>query len=287
LPDRAYSEIDKVDYEFEQLLEGIALQITKYRRNYLSGASPFSIRSSAGVTSDIFNRYIGVDRNDLVLILSETEFPSNLCDLVPGNDTGSFAELTDFYNNKQIVYLTIFNKSVEEGLPELGVALLSLYIFYRTLMLKGRFGNLHELMPAIEQALSLPGSKVLKNALSFVVESVDLYFSNDPVALCSANYFRQHIPQSAQLHVIEGGGKGSFGRQQSEENVREFLFNVLGKVRWEKLSEKSRNCLVSAELQWRNSAVEFGFGIKDWSGLIITYCKAIEAELVERLKYFF
>jgi hypothetical protein len=101
------------------------------------------------------------------------------------------------------------------------------------------------------------------------------------------SYFRQYISKPAELHVIEGTAKSPFRRVNYEAEIKAFFENELGSKRWNKQSENSRSCLVSAELQWRNSAVEFGFGIKDWSGLITTYCKAIVGELVERLMEFY
>jgi hypothetical protein len=74
---------------------------------------------------------------------------------------------------------------------------------------------------------------------------------------------------------------------RSEEDAHSKLTESLGMERWNKLSKNSQECLLSAELQWKNNALDFGFDIKDWSGLIATYCKPIEGELVERLADFY
>jgi hypothetical protein len=260
-------------------------RFTNYRRKYLAGMFPADSYMCARVASNIAD-FIGAERTDFLILLTDAHFEASiLC--MQADDDQTHQQRCDCFYKSQERYICLFNKSIEEGLPEFAVALLSFYMFFRVLIAKGRFGSLQNLIPSIERGLSLPGAKVLKHTLSFVVDSVDKYFNDDPVAACSANYFRPYIPKSAELHSIEGGSKGFFDRKQSEGSVREFFEGEFGRERWAKLSENSRNCLISAELQWRNSAVEFGFGIKDWSGLITTYCKAIEGELVDRLNDFF
>lgn len=198
-------------------------------------------------------------------------------------DTSSYYELAEYYDEKQQTYLHLFNKAHEEGFYELGTALLTLYLLYRTISLKGRHNTSPVFVGAINKALDAPGSKIMKHTLEFIVDSIGKHFSDDPVARTSAMIFQQFLPQRAEVKVLQGGVKSSRGA----EEVSEFLIRKLGNERWTKLAKNSQDCLVSAEIQWKNSAVEFGFGIKDWSGLITTYCKAIEGELVDRLNDFF
>jgi len=272
--------------EFKSVAGKLICDLTQYRRKYLAGIFPADMYSSSSIALELVD-IVGHQNADLLVMLSEGDFNSILC-LFPDDDNHETHQQRCYVLEKaQRYYITLLNKALEEGVPELGVALLSIYVLLRTIIEKGRFANLPELMLAIEKALLLPGSKTLKHTLSFTVDSIDKYFGNDPIATCSAAYFRPYLTKQAELHTIEGGSKEPFGIRQSEKYIREFFETELGVERWEKLSQNSQKCLVSAELQWRNSAIEFGFGIKDWSGLITTYCKAIEGELVGRLHDFF
>lgn len=273
------------DDRFNKVAINLITGLTEFRRNYIAGMFPADPEKCWGIADEIINNF-GYDNLDLMFMLTEGFCASSLLSLST-RDGDSYQQRSDYFNLAQRYYLCIFNKAVEEGLPEFAVSLLSLYILLRTLKDKARFANLPKLISAIDRALSLPGGKILKHTLSFVVYSIDKFFYDDPIAVCSANYFRPYLSKPAELHAIEGGSKGFFDKKQREGSVREFFETEYGVERWAKLSENSRKCLISAELQWRNSAVEFGFGIKDWSGLITTYCKAIEGELVDRLSDFF
>jgi hypothetical protein len=276
------SQSDSVDTNiFYQLMHNL----TTFRRKYLAGIFPATDLSYCTGLASYLAEIIGLEQLDLLLMLTDG-IDVSILDMEP-YESQSYQQRCDQLDDAQHFYICAFNKAIEEGLPEFAVALLSLYIFLRTLMEKGRLGNLPDLMPAIERALTLPGAKILKHTLAFMVDSVDKYFSSDPVAVCSASYFRVHLPKSAEVHVIDGGAITSFRQANNEAGIKIFFENELGSDRWNRLSENSRKCLVSAELLWRVSAHEFGFGIKDWSGLINTYCKPIEGELVERLKAFY
>jgi len=272
------------DDNIECVLKTVNANLTTYRLEYLSGIAPFDSECyyEAGILLDV----VGLEEIDLMLLLCRGKSFESDFTLFP-EDNSSYYTKSDFFNKRQKIYLAAFEKSIAEGFSELGVALISLYIFSRAIIMNCRFGLLPALISAVERALTLPGAKILKHTISFVVESTDKYYSDDPLAVASAMYFKKLLPQTAELHVIEGAAKSSFGRVNNEADITAFFENELGSDRWGKLSENSRSCLVSAELQWRNSAVEFGFGIKDWSGLITTYCKAIEGELVGRLTEFY
>lgn len=279
---RAMDFLFEVDHECSDLFKDIVANLTKHRQEYHSGCTTFAgdrYYSEAEFLIDA----IGLDSIDLSLLLSTgSSFFGNFF-LFPDEDDYTYFDHSDFLNERQKTYLAAFDKSVSEGFSDLGVSLLSLYIISRAMNMKGRFGQLPELLPSLRQSLALSGAPIIKHTLATVVEVVEKYFSDDPIAMCSARIFKQLLPQVAELHVL-GGGQG---RQNNKSEVQSFLQGELGKERWDKLSADSQDCLLSAELQWKNSAIEFGFGIKDWSGLIVTYCKVVEGELVERLNGFF
>lgn len=271
-----------IDSEYYSIFQKLISNSTKYRIDFLSGIFPFE-PTDINSTWHINNMLLEND-NDLLLLLSSSSMEtSDLLYLIPDEENLAYHELAGFYNERQKTYLLLTSKAYSEGFYELGTALLSLYLLYRTIFLKGRLGASPELIETINKALSFPGHKILKRTLTIAVESVEEHFSADPLAMSSIGILRQYLPQGADLHVLDGGK----GAHHGESEIRSLLKSELGDDRWDKLSASSQNSLVSAELQWKNSAIEFGFGIKDWSGLVITYCKAIEGELVDRLRDFF
>lgn len=277
-------EADNKSDDSRAVVSKLIQSFTKLRRKYFTGMFPANWGNCSQCAGEIVG-FIGHENSDFLVMLTEANYDTILC-LFPGH-VKPYQQRCDDLDKAQKYYLTLFDKALEEGLPEFAVSLLSIYIFLRAISEQCHFGNLPDLMPAIDRAIALPGSKTLKHTLAFVVDSVDTYLSDDPIAACSAAYFRPYIPKQADLHVIEGAGKSAFRLESSESDVKTFLENELGRDRWHSLSENSRSCLVSAELQWRNNASVFGFAIKDWSDLITTYCKAIEGELVARLDDFF
>ncbi len=283
---RGFDSVYHVDHECYELLNILVTRLDGYRREYLAGCAPFHARSHDSEAVCLVDA-IGLDNIDLSLLLVNGMNHYGCLSIDYDNEENSYFDHSNLFNNKQLAYLAAFNKSVAEGLNELGVALLSLYIFSRGLIMKGRFGQLPDLLAAVERALTLPSSKIIKHTIAFVVEATEKYFYDDPLAMASALHFRNLLPQQAELHVLPGGKKEGVSRQWREQEIRERFEGNLGPERWSRLSENSRACLVSAELQWRNSAVEFGFGIKDWSGLVTTYCKPIEGELLDHLGNFY
>jgi len=282
---RGFDAVYHVDHECFELLKILVTRFGEYRREYLAGCAPFHAEAHDSEAVSLVEA-IGLDNIDLSLLLVNGMNHYGCLSIVD-DEKNSYFDRASFFNYKQHAYLAAFRKSVAEGLNELGVALLSLYIFSRGLIMKGRFGQLPDLLTAVERALTLPGSKIIKHTIAFVVEATEEYFRDDPLAMASALHFRNLLPQQAELHVLPGGRKEGIGRQWREQEIWEFFEGNLGPARWGKISENSRACLVSAELQWRNSAVEFGFGIKDWSGLVTTYCKPLEGELLDHLGKFY
>ncbi len=268
------------------VIKKIAENITRYRIKKLSGIFPFEPIDKE-FTWPVAQRLLAQD-NDLLLMLaytslnidgSQLDYHDHSLGLLPENEDCSFQDVIEIFNSKLEDYLVLVSKAYADGLYEFGTAFLSLYLCYRTVFLKGRHNISPELIETIVRALSLPGAKVLKHTLSFAVESTEDKFSSDPVARASAMILRQFVPHGAKLKVLEGKKKGE--RAQSEKDVSAFLEGKIGTERWDKLSANSRVCLVSAEQQWRNNAVDFGFGIGDWSSLITAYCKPVEGELIE------
>jgi hypothetical protein len=104
-----------------------------------------------------------------------------------------------------------------------------------------------------------------------VTNNAEKYFPNDPGVKYLVRLFRQFLPQGADLLVLPGGKIQEGGKLiRSEEDAHSKLTESLGMERWNKLSKNSQNCLILAEIQWNNNALDFGFSIMEWSGLIAT-----------------
>lgn len=282
-------DIGVFDHEREEVAAIFKAQLdqfTAYRRENLAGVFP-ARNSCAGMIGSTIDSLLPIEDCDVLLLLAGGYYEHAVISCGCFDHRLSALEKTECLNKVQHYYLVVYNKLLQEALPELAVAMLTNYLYLRCFWAKGRFGSMPELMPAVCQALSLPGAKVLKHAITLIVKFTEDQFSDDPIAAGSVAYFRPYISQAAELHLLEGGTKKTLVRKSSESEVLSSYEEMLGTERWHKLSLDSQNCLVSAELLWRNSAVEFGFGIKDWSGYITTCCKAIEGELVERLRDFF
>ncbi len=283
---RAQNDGVIIDAECRQLLLAIYNSYTRFRQAFLGGVSLVPTHE-LWHCNNVVRAPIGTEQIDLLQLLADGELSYGFLNLLNEKKDSSPLEQIQFYDEKQSLYLQLFGKAHAEGLYELGTALLSLYLLYRAVILKGRLNLSPDMLEAINKALALPGAKVLKHTMAIAIESVEKYFPTDPIACCSAMILRQFIPQGAQLTVLPGKAGQEGARISGAEETKAFFMRELGADRWEQLSEKSQLSLVSAELQWKNSAHDFGFGITDWSGLIMSYCKAIEVELVDRLANFY
>lgn len=276
-----------LDVECHQLLQALMCSFTKFRQTYLGGVSPLLQPYMFHNLNGFFSDAIGVDCADLLQLLADGDFDGTFLNLINEKVDCSYTEQVEFYNERQSLYLQLVTKANAVGLYELGTALLSIYLLHRMFFFKCRLNLSSDMLKALSKALESPGSRTLKLTLELAVASAEEYFSADPVASSSALVLRQFVPQGAQLKVFPGkigqDGTATDGAKQ----VRDRLQGYLGAERWNKLSENSRNFLISAELQWCNNYREFCFGINDWSGLITTYCKAVEGELVDRLADFY
>lgn len=238
--------------------------------------------------------------SDLCRTLEYEGYPISICDLTTILGTGFLVagdtylgppdngdSLTPGYDDKEVAYLILFEKAVNEGFPELGNALVSLYLIARAFCCRCRFVPDNKLYSVIATGLSLPGASVLKKTLEIIVSWVDDYLASDTAAMLSGRFFKQFLPQKASLYAIQGGGKEPEKRPAEEVDVEAFLVNQLGLERWMKLCDESKNQLKTAQTLWRKGFVEFGFGITDCSGLISNYNKVIEKEVVDRLETFY
>jgi hypothetical protein len=281
-----YNSSENLDEEGKSLVKWVIQSLTAYRHEYFAGNSPFDV-SQYAFGCDYISSSIGIENDDLLTILATANSDGGILGLAPDEIDPPFQTAMDYYNTQQNNYVVVFHKCVKEGRPELGVALLSLYIFCRAITTKAAFGNLPQLIEVIEQSLKLPGSKILKHTIEIVCGSISNFFNDDSSAKSTLRFLQQYVANESTLHVLPGGGKGKAVPLHNEADVITRLVSELGQHRWDKLNHNSQDFLITAEITWKNNAAEFGFGIKDWGWLIIQYCKAIENELVERLNDFF
>lgn len=283
-----YLETDGIPYE---LLSKFIRNITKYRTKFTCGTFPFSPETREYIY--VVGTDISMEDNDLLIILTNGGMftSANLCDsyyslgLLPQADQYDKDVVIGLYNQKLDLYLTLVSKAHNNSLHELGAALLSLYLVYRTFYLKGHHNTSPRLAKEIINTLTLPGAKVLRHTLMYLVENIKKNYNYDPLSRASALFLRQFLPQSANLIVFPG--KGTKETAVPEKDTADLLKTRLGVERWEKLNKDSQICLVSAEHLWKCNAADFGFGIRDFSALIMPYCKAIEGELLNRLDPFY
>ena len=184
---------------------------------------------------------------------------------------------------KQECYLILFEKSIEEGLPELANALLSLFLVALTMFSRGTLFSLSKLSPVIQKGLNLPGSLILKHTLKIIIaflEDLPVEHKKPGVNL-TAMSLRSYFPGKREIHAISATKKEP--TQKNIQDIENQLRELLGGDRWDKLSTESQNYLRDAELTWLSTAMYFGAGLKDWSGHISGFCKVLEKEIIDRL----
>jgi len=269
---------NRLDEDGKVLLRQFNNTIAKVRNDYLGGISPFEVQSSYNACFCMLDN-IDFKDVDLLLILPVAILTYSKIELEYSGVGDTYFDKMSFYNNLQDIYITLFNKAVKEGHTELGISLLSLYILRRSFVTKARFGDMPALVSVIEEAMKLNGAKILRHTLNLICDIIKLHYSDDKVSASTLMHFERFIVTEPKLHVLQGG--------KEDKDVQAKLEKELGMVRWNKLTPESRKTLVSAEYLWRNSAMEFGFGIQDLSGIISPFCKVFEIELVQKLKPFY
>lgn len=276
----------ELDQELTEMIEELFAVYTCIRRNIFSGVSPF-----ASGTQGFYDFYVSsmpdpFQTMNFTFLLDHGKWEFGHLYLCPESEDPQ--AIQGEFNDKQCIYIRLFDACLEEGLPELGNAFLSLYLFARGIACQGRFPMGGKLDEAIKTGLSLPGARTLKHTIAAVVDETGRNFSSDVMASLSARYLKQYVPQKAQLYALDGSQEIRTRRASaSEEEIMQFFAEKLGEHRWVKLCLESQEHMVSAEVSYRKTSAEFGFGIKDCSGFTIHYCKVLEKELADRLRPFY
>lgn len=278
----------RIDQELAELIGGLLHDYAAIRKEVFGGIAP----SAEYALHEVFESIGGMfdfEEMDLALLLSQAKYNFTDLGLVPESDPkDNFARYVSFYDEREHVYSVLFEKCLNEGMPEFANALFSLYLFSRNAFCKGFFKINGQLQSIISRGLSLPGNKTLKHTLQVVIELSERSWPDDPMANFSRQLLRQWVPQQAQLHVISSDqDKEKKAIYESHAEIKDFLIHELTVERWHKLSEESQKQLISAEMLWRKSYRDVGFGITDCSGFISNYTKVIEKELVKRLLPFY
>lgn len=270
-----------------KLLIEVIGNYSKSRKSLLSGASSIGYNTASLIVFELIDR-LDANNIDLTLLLSSGDFDSGYL-VYDESQVRNIAHLLESFQEKEEMYLVLYHKAIEEGLHELGNALLSLYLVMRAIQGKLRFGDMSKICKVIDEAINSHGSQCLKYTIKLIVTWTEQHYPEDPIAQMVGKIFRNYLPQEAKLHVLQGKGenKSETSGYVTPERIKEFYIERLEKVRWEKLSEQSKQYLLDAETTWRLCHMEFCFNIKDWSGLIMSYCNVIETELVERLAEFY
>jgi hypothetical protein len=289
-----YSDSIELDASCTESVTKIIKGFSEFRHKYLAGTSQIIDIEKCAFPCYILKDIISIDEHDLLLLLIPSYYDcigplditpdiSDAHSNIPGVEftVPTYQSLTDIYNNKQDLYILAFKKAIADGRPDLGTALLALYVFHRAISNQCRFGKLQQLVEAIELAVELPGAKIIQYTIKIVCESISTHYSKDPIKVSALSYLKRFVQSDNKITALSGA------KSAAKSDVSERIIKILGLDRWEKLSQKSQEWLISAETLWSNSAMEFGLGMKDWSSLIIPYCKVIEHELVLRLSNFY
>lgn len=290
---KAKDEIDgtQAEPEIKKMLKNIMSDYTTFRLNYLTGMSPIEAFEADTIAQCYHQSFdFNLKNIDFTIVLSLARYADTYNFLTRYSDwveeEATFQEFQDEYHEKEELYFNLFHKAKLEGFPELANALLSLYLFGRLICCKGRMGNSKELQGILDDALSMPGRQIVHKTISFIVTQIENYFNADPLATLSLLVLRSYAQQETSLHLLPRKGKSAAPKKQSDDENKTRLIQELGEDEWRKLSNESQSFLLSAQILWHNSHMEFGFGLKDWSGLVGYYFKAIEKELCDRLKEF-
>lgn len=272
------------DAELEILLAEFFSEYSRIRKTKYFGASLMSLAVSSDIACELESSGYNMELFDFTILLSSGDRCYGDINFEQGEGKNAVVEFT----KKEKVYITLFHQAVGEGLPELGNALLSLYLLARSLRCNGRFNFAGSLHSAIASGLCLPGAPILVSTLEALTKWSEEILADDAAAKLSGRFFKQFVPKKATLHLLHGEKDDTRKIGSSEEQQAQLVYRTqLGEERWGKLSTSSKRYLVTAEILWKKSAPEFGFGIGDWSPLIINYCKVLEKELVDRLAPFF
>ena len=273
-----------INEELNQLIPEILANYTNDRRTYYNGLSILDTFDENQIRMFLRATNIEYRNIDLTILLSQGLLDFGELYLLSESEDSPIEGYNRLYE-KQNNYLILFNKAIDEGLPEFGVALLSLFLFTLCLRTKGLLTNLSSLIPSIQAALQLPNARILEHTLNLIVEFIEGLPEKKPAAQLVSYTLQSYLPKKAQkLKIIHSN------KQNSPDQlalVEQRIQSVIGKQRWQKLSEESQGFLISSGVMWESNAMYFGAGLEDWSGHISGYCKTLEKEIVDRLESVF
>lgn len=275
---------EDVNEELNHLIPKILTNYTNDRRTYYNGLSILETFEENQIRMFLWATIIEYQNIDLTILLSQGQLDFGELFLFHEKNDNLFKRHNLLYE-KQGNYLILFNKAIDEGLPEFGVALLSLFLFTLCLLTQGQLTNLSSLIPSIQTALQLPNARILEHTLKLIVEFIESLPEKKPAAQLVSYTLQSYLPSKAQKLKIIHSNKQNTPDQLAL--VEQRLQSEIGKQRWQKLSKESQGFLISSGAMWASNAIYFGAGIEDWSGYISGYCKTLEKEIVDRLENVF
>lgn len=233
------------------------------------------------------------DDFDITILISESEF--NFTDY-------AYSDSYEIHHGKVIgevirrqrrteCYVRLIKATLEAGHREFAVALLSFYLFSQSFVCKGAIGELRLVIPLIEDGLLGAGRKMLRRTLELVIEITEMFPEESGNAVLSRT-LQSYLPKPADLQSLTAK-RAQIERDQkvilekhrsSKREVIEDLEHELGKEEFTVLHKRSLNYLIDTEMKYRKLFQMQGFGMEEWSGLVVQYCLVIENELQTRLE---
>lgn len=262
------------DVELQHVLRQFFRYVCDVRRRCRFGLSSLGVDVSERLVKDLYFADYDLEIVDFPMYLASGSEPYGPLDVHDIVDSANIQGM----DLAERDWMILFDKAIAEGFPELTNALLSVYVLNMAYFSEGALRPSQRLSDTILKGLQMPGSTMLKKSIELIIGWVE--GNKGPARQLVQRYLKQFLPEKASLHVLPSRTP----KRDEEKTVERFLSEQLGENRWMKLAESSRNFFISAETTWKKCAVEFGFGIKDWSGFVNPFCKAIENELAVALK---
>lgn len=260
--------------ELQHVIRQFFLYVSNFRRGHRFGLSPLGVDVSELLVKELYFADYDLEIVDFPIYLASASEPYGALDMHGVLESTNNQRMDLAERN----WMILFYKAIAEGFPELANALFSICLLNMAYFSGGALRPSQWLTDAIVNGLQMPGSTRLKKSIELIIGWVE--GNKDPARQLIQRYLKQFLPEIASFHVLPSRTR----KRDEEKTVERFLSEQLGENRWMKLAESSRHFFISAETTWRKCAVEFGFGIKDWSGFVNPFCKAIENELVGALK---
>jgi hypothetical protein len=249
-----------------RLLETIRLVHRHYSRSRVQscgGNSPISeFWSLASYTSLL--AAVGEDQplDDLTLLLASVSF--GLDPYAPP----SFDQ----------VGLPLFDCAMQEGMPELACASLSLYVFCTAFQESGRFSDWPAVAARLTRAAGLPQFRMIERCL--VAASSIVERTGNRLQVLRLRSFVSPGAYRPDGTLEQAAAALGSVMSRAETSLRERV----GEECWDRLRDPTRQQLQRAEAKWLLAGTPGGSSIEHWDDIVLLYMKAIESLVLPSLR---